>query len=80
MPEWPEPLPPLGTPRDLTAWHARAVAERNYEMDRADAAIARLRVAVEALREIADNPAHDNAYAREARDALDAIGPIPERT
>ncbi len=43
----------------------------------ASAALARLEIAVEALREIADNPGYDNAYAREAQDALAAIGPLP---
>jgi hypothetical protein len=48
-----------------------------YERARYLAAMARLRVAVEALSEIADNPGRENIFAREAQDALAAIGDLP---
>jgi hypothetical protein len=49
-----------------------------YERALVEAWEARCRVAVEALREIADNPGYDNAYSHEAKQSVDAIGPLPK--
>ena len=68
IPEWPDP----DAPEYFAGW--------DYQHQRAEAYAARLKVAVEALRDIADDPFADGWRRRVcyAQTALARIGPLPE--
>lgn len=72
LPSWPD----MNSFRNSNKYITR-VAEIMYERARAEAALARLRVAVEMLKEIADNPGYDNSYSLDARETLATIGDLP---
>lgn len=85
MPEWPNRDDYVITPANPGRGTPEYADDESYECDRADAALARLKVAVAALRDIRGpykwkGPCYETSdvYMEIASDALSLIGEIPE--